>query len=85
MESSQRVVRQVGAALRRIRLDRGTGQRAVAQLAGITPQVLSSYEQGQLLPPAAMLALLLSALDCSPEEYARYYGPCPRLHIVLHV
>jgi transcriptional regulator with XRE-family HTH domain len=85
MESSKRITRQTGAALRRIRLDRGIGEHALALHAGITPQVLSSYEQGKELPPADTLALLLSALDCSPGEYARYYGPCPRLHIVLHV
>jgi transcriptional regulator with XRE-family HTH domain len=85
VESSQRVSRQVGAALRRIRRDRGARQRSVARLVGITPQALSSYEQGQQLPSAATLALLLAALDCSDDEYARYYGPCPRLHIVLHV
>jgi transcriptional regulator with XRE-family HTH domain len=87
MPSTHRVAHQVGSALRRIRLDRGIQEQMVADLAGITPQVLSSYEQGQQLPSAATLALLLSALDCSPDEYARYYGPRgnDRLHIVLKV
>ena len=59
----------------------------VARRAGIKPWKLSSYERGRQLPPDATLALLLSALDCSPDQFARYYGPWGnvRLHITLKV
>jgi transcriptional regulator with XRE-family HTH domain len=87
MPSTQRVARQTGSALRRIRLDRGIELYFVAMLTALTPQLLSAYEEGQQLPSDATLALLLAALECSPDEFARYYGPWGniRLHIVLKV
>jgi transcriptional regulator with XRE-family HTH domain len=85
MESNQRRARQVGAALRRIRLDRNIRQYRAAQLAGIKPWKLSSYERRRQLPPAATVDKLLTALACSADEFACYYGPWGnvRLHIVL--
>jgi transcriptional regulator with XRE-family HTH domain len=75
MGSSQRIARQVGTALRRIRLDRGTPQRAVAQLVEIGPQALSSIERGSRPPSPQLLVALLVALDCSVDEFGRYFGP----------
>ncbi len=73
--SRQRVVRQLGSALRRIRQDRGAAQRAVAQLAEIDPRLLSSIEHGGRAPSPKLLVALLVALDCSVDEFGRYFGP----------
>jgi transcriptional regulator with XRE-family HTH domain len=75
MVNRQRVTRQLGSALRRIRLDRGARQRAVAQLAEIDPRLLSSIERGGRAPSPPVLVALLVALDCSVDEFGRYFGP----------
>jgi transcriptional regulator with XRE-family HTH domain len=75
MVSSQRISRQVGATVRRLRSRRGQAQRQVARQAGIPPAALSAYERGQRLPSAPVLASLLAALDCSEDDFSRHFGP----------
>jgi transcriptional regulator with XRE-family HTH domain len=75
MSSNPRITRQVGNALRRIRADRGAKQCQVAELAGITKAMLSTYENGRQAPSFSTLAKVLSTLECSPEEFGRYFGP----------
>ncbi|MDP9120051.1 MAG: helix-turn-helix transcriptional regulator [Acidobacteriota bacterium] len=70
-----RVTRQVGAALLRIRERRGRKQCVVADLAGITHSMLSAYEGGRMCPAVPTLVKVLRALDCSAEEFGRVLGP----------
>ena len=89
MESHQRIARQVGAALRRLRQKRRETWRQVAAAAGIPPAALAAYERGRQLPDLATLGLLLAALSVSAEEFGRYLGPWggvePRVTFVIHV
>jgi transcriptional regulator with XRE-family HTH domain len=75
MVSSQRLSRQVGATVRRLRSQRAWTQRQVAGAAGIPRAALSAYERGQRLPSAPVLASLLAALDCSEDDFSRHFGP----------
>jgi len=72
---NERIARQVGAAIRRIRSARRLRQRAVAERVGISTGRLSLHENGRQLPTFAVLVHLLAALDCSAEEFGRYFGP----------
>ena len=73
--SSQRIARQVGAAVRRLRSQQGQAQRQIARLAGIPPAALSAVERGQQLPSAQVLTRLLAALDCTEDRFSRHFGP----------
>jgi transcriptional regulator with XRE-family HTH domain len=75
MVSSQRIARQVGATVLRLRCQRGQAQRQVARLAGIPRAALSAFERGQQLPTAPALARLLAALNCSENDFSRHFGP----------
>jgi transcriptional regulator with XRE-family HTH domain len=75
MDSNERIAHQAGAALRRIRTDRGLAQHAVAERAGISTGRLSLYENGRQLPTFAVLVQVLAMLSCSAEEFGRYFGP----------
>jgi transcriptional regulator with XRE-family HTH domain len=75
MASHQRVARQVGGTVRRLRQERQETQRQVAGSAGIPPAALSAYERGQRLPSAPVLASLLAALDCTEARFSRHFGP----------
>jgi XRE family transcriptional regulator, regulator of sulfur utilization len=75
MESSQRIARQVGDTVRRLRSQRGQAQQEIARLAGIPRAALAAFESGQRLPTAPVLASLLAALDCSEESFSRHFGP----------
>jgi transcriptional regulator with XRE-family HTH domain len=75
MVSSQRISRQVGSTVRRLRQKRQETQRRLAGSAGIPPAALSAYERGQRLPTAPVLARLLAALDCSEDRFSRHFGP----------
>jgi transcriptional regulator with XRE-family HTH domain len=75
MNAEERMARQVGAALRRIREARGVRQGVVADLAGIARRVLSRYERGHARPQLAHLVQVLRALDCDAETFGRYVGP----------
>jgi transcriptional regulator with XRE-family HTH domain len=75
MKPEDLVSRQVGAALRRLRLERRLGQKQVAARAGITRPMLSRYEHGQQHPSLPNLVKVLRALDCSAEDFGRHLGP----------
>jgi ribosome-binding protein aMBF1 (putative translation factor) len=70
-----RVARQVGAAIRRMRLERGLFPKQLAPRAGITRPMLSRYEHGHQLPTLATLVKLLRTLDCSAEDFGMRLGP----------
>jgi transcriptional regulator with XRE-family HTH domain len=74
-ESNQRISRQVGGALRRLRLARCLGQKQVAGRAGVTVSMLSRYEHGRQHPSLPNLVKVLRALDCSAEDFGRHLGP----------
>jgi transcriptional regulator with XRE-family HTH domain len=73
--TKERIAHQAGAALRRIRANRGLRQCAVADGAGISAGRLSLYENGRQPPTSAVLVQLLAVLGCSAEEFGRYFGP----------
>jgi transcriptional regulator with XRE-family HTH domain len=75
MGNRDRIARQVGSAIRRVRERRRCRQGQLAASAGITRTQLARYERGRLLPTAPALARLLVALDCSEGEFSRHFGP----------
>jgi transcriptional regulator with XRE-family HTH domain len=75
MKPEDRVSRQVGAALRRVRVQRRHPQYRVADGAGISRRQLAAYEHGRQQPSVAGLAALLRVLGCSAEEFGRHLGP----------
>ena len=75
MKPEDRVSRQVGAALRRVRVQRRHQQGRVAEAAGISRRELAAYERGRQRPSVATLATVLTVLGCSAEEYGRHLGP----------
>ena len=74
-ESNQRIARQVGGALRRVRVQRRHQQYRVAEAAGISRRELAAYECGRGRPSVATLTAVLTALGCSAEEFGRHLGP----------
>jgi transcriptional regulator with XRE-family HTH domain len=75
MVSNQRIARQVGATVRRLRQQRAATLRQVAGSAGVARTALSAYERGQQLPTASVLASLLAALGCTEDDFSRHFGP----------
>ena len=75
MKSDERVARQVGQALRRLRLERRFGLKQVAARAGVTMPMLSRYEHGHQSPCLPSLVQILRAFDCSAEDFGRRLGP----------
>jgi transcriptional regulator with XRE-family HTH domain len=75
MKSDARTARQVGAALRRIRIGRGVYQTKLAELAGVSRPMLCRYERGHVCPSVPSLVKLLQALDCDAETFGRHLGP----------
>jgi transcriptional regulator with XRE-family HTH domain len=75
MVNRQRVNRQVGSALRRIRLDRGFPQHMLAFIVGINPRQLSEIENGHRSPAKRVLEDLLTVLNCSGDEFGCWFGP----------
>jgi transcriptional regulator with XRE-family HTH domain len=73
--SSQRIARQVGNTVRRLRSQRTWTQQQVAGAAGIPRAALSAYERGRRLPTAPVLASLLAALGCAEDDFSRHFGP----------
>jgi len=80
MPCEDRVSRQVGAALRRLRLERRLGQKQIAGRAGVTVSMLSRYEHGRQYPSLPSLVKILRALDCSAEDFGKRLGPWGCLH-----
>jgi len=75
MDSNQRISRQVGGALRRLRVQRGQAQRQVADAADIPLAALAAYERGERLPDLRTLRLVLSAFSVGADEFGRHLGP----------
>ena len=88
MESNQRIARQVGAAIRRLRLKRCQAQQQVADSAGVPEAALSAYECGQQLPDLRTLRLVLAALGIGADEFGRHLGPWggaePKVTLTVH-
>lgn len=61
----------LGQALRQLRQERELRQYEVAERAGITRTMLSSYEAGKVMPHLATLASILEALDADLETLDR--------------
>jgi transcriptional regulator with XRE-family HTH domain len=75
VESDQRIARQVGAAIRRLRLKQGQAQRQLADSAGIPASAPLAHERGQQLLDLRTLRLVLAALDVTSDEFGRHLGP----------
>ena len=75
MPREDRVSLQVGAALRRLRLERRLLGKQVASRAGITRPMLSRYEHGHQHSTLPVLVKILRVLDCSAEDFGRCLGP----------
>jgi transcriptional regulator with XRE-family HTH domain len=75
MESNQRIARQIGDAIRRLRTERRKTLRQFAAIAGIPPAALSAYEHGRQLPDPHTIRSLLTVLGVTAEEFGRYLGP----------
>jgi transcriptional regulator with XRE-family HTH domain len=75
MENNQRIARQIGDAIRRLRTERRKTQRQLAVAAGILPVELSIYEKGRRLPDPYIIRSLLTALGVTAEEFGHYLGP----------
>lgn len=75
MKPEERVARQVGAALRRLRHERRLLSKQVASRAGISRPMLSRYEHGQQHPSLPNLVKVLRALDCTAEDFGKRLGP----------
>jgi len=75
MRSDERVARQIGKALRRLRLEEDLVLKQVAGRAGITISMLSAYEHGHRCPTVPNLVNILRALDCSAEYFGSRLGP----------
>ena len=58
----------LGLAFRFLRTSRYLRQHQVAQQAGITPSMLSGYENGRKLPTLASLEKILVAMGCSLRD-----------------
>jgi transcriptional regulator with XRE-family HTH domain len=80
---SERIARQVGSTVRRLRCQRDRTQRQLAGAAGITTAALSAYERGRQLPTVPTLALLLVALGCSEGDFSRHFGPFGEVGSIL--
>ncbi|MFD7223586.1 helix-turn-helix domain-containing protein [Streptomyces sp. NPDC059892] len=57
------------AALRRIRTERGLGQRRLARNIGRTHSNVSGYECGRSAPSLVTLAAIADALDASMDDF----------------
>lgn len=75
MPCEDRVSRQVGQALRRLRLERRLLGKQVASRADITRSMLSRYEHGRQYPSLSSLVKILRVLDCSAEDFGKRLGP----------
>lgn len=60
--------RNVGNTLRRVRHQRGLGQKELARRSGISRQTLSDLEGGHSCPSTAIALRLANALRCSVED-----------------
>ena len=75
MRGRDRMARQVGHALRRLRLKRRRSRQRIAVRAGISAAELAAYEAGQQLPDLGTLRQLVMALGTTADGFGRYLGP----------
>jgi transcriptional regulator with XRE-family HTH domain len=75
MIGADRVARQLGSTVRRLRQERDKTQLQVARSAGIPRGAVGAYERGERRPTAPVLAQLLAALQCSEATFSRHFGP----------
>lgn len=61
-DTSEIDLRLIGPALRALRMEQGLSQTVVAERAGITKAMLSSYETGKCSPVLSSLAAVLKVL-----------------------
>ncbi|MBX3532705.1 MAG: helix-turn-helix transcriptional regulator [Rhizobiaceae bacterium] len=61
----------VGANVRRLRLQAGLTQRAVADLMGVDRAYVSSLEQGKRNPTVVTLWHISAAIGCEPIDLLR--------------
>ena len=73
--TQERIACQIGAALHRLRRDRGMLSKQVASRAGIARSMLSRYEHGRQHPSLPTLVKILRVLDCSAEDFGKRLGP----------
>ncbi len=71
MPRDQDAARAFGAALRLLRERRGRKQYRIAEAAGITKGILSTYEAGRRFPSVPVLLRILDSLDSSLKELGR--------------
>ncbi|MCY1310756.1 transcriptional regulator, y4mF family [compost metagenome] len=57
-----------GAAVRALRMERGTAQESLANLAGVERSHMGKVERGEHMPTLAIIFKIASALDCSTAE-----------------
>jgi transcriptional regulator with XRE-family HTH domain len=71
MTSNRALARQVGLALEHLRRERRLAQYMLADLAGMTKGMLSSYENGKQCPSLLSLVKLLAAMGISWQHFGR--------------
>lgn len=54
--------------LKKIRLERGLGQRQLAAAAGTTAATICRYEKGKRLPSLVLAMRIADVLGCKPED-----------------
>ncbi|HEJ1323420.1 TPA: helix-turn-helix transcriptional regulator [Pseudomonas aeruginosa] len=57
-----------GAAVRALRMERGTAQESLANLAGVERSHMGKVERGEHMPTLAIIFKIAGALDCSTAE-----------------
>lgn len=67
--------RLIGATLRKHRMEAGLSLDETAERAGIQPEVLESYELGQIPVPVTILEVLAEILGVGLKEYYDKKGP----------
>ncbi|OCX16979.1 transcriptional regulator [Stutzerimonas xanthomarina] len=57
-----------GAAVRALRMERGTAQESLANLAGVERSHMGKVERGEHMPTLAIIFKIAGALNCSTAE-----------------
>lgn len=79
--------KQLGARIAQLRKERGLTQTQLAEILGLTQQMVASYEVGRRRVPVSLLPAIADALTISVEELigrsparaAARRGPAPKL------
>ena len=67
--------RMVGALIRKARKEAGLSLADLAKMAGLTPEMLESYELGVQAVPVPELDVLAFALGCTVKDFQDQHGP----------